>query len=250
MRLQAIPIRSSRKSEPFSLVDLMLEDIIRAGLRLLEGDIIVISSKYVSLAEGRSYDLSNVQTVYRGERYKDKFAELVYRESEQVIGSFLNFHLSITNKVLAPNSGIDESNIRSGLVTLYPINPNLVAEKIRILVLLELGIYIGVILTDSRLYPLRQGTTGIAIGFSGIKAIIDDRGREDLFGKKLKVTKRAIVDDLASVAQLLMGESSESTPYVLIRGLDGFVERKNVDYDVVVKCDECLYVRAFSKGNK
>jgi F420-0:gamma-glutamyl ligase len=86
--------------------------------------------------------------------------------------------------------------------------------------------------------------------FSGVKAIVDDRGREDLFGKKLKVTKRAIADNLASVAQLLMGESSESTPYVLIRGLDEFVERKNVGYDVGVKRDECLYIRAFSKGNK
>jgi F420-0:gamma-glutamyl ligase len=172
VRLQAIPIRSSRKNGPFPLVESMLEDMTRADLRLFEGDIVVISSKYVSLAEGRLYKLSDVQTTYQGEKYVDRFAELVYRESEQVVGSFLNFHLSITNNVLAPNSGIDGSNTRSGFVTLYPINPNLLAEKIRISVLLRLGIYIGIILTDSRLYPLRQGTTGIAIGFSGVKAIV------------------------------------------------------------------------------
>lgn len=228
----------------------MLKDVARAGLRLLEGDIVVISSKYASLAEGRLYSLNAVQIVHQERKCEDEFTELVYRESEQVIGSFLNFHLSITNNVLAPNGGIDESNTCFGFVTLYPINPNLLAEKIRISVLLKFGIYIGVILTDSRLYPLRQGTTGIAIGFSGVKAIIDDRGRRDLFGKKLKVTKRAIADNLASFAQLLMGESSESTPYVLIRGLKEFVEMKNFSYNVGVKPDECLYIRAFSKGNK
>ena len=127
---------------------------------------------------------------------------------------------------------------------LYVSNPDRKAEAIRLTVLLYRNVYIGVIIVDSRIYPLRQGTVGIAIGCAGIKSVIDERSRVDIFNRKLKMTKRSIADNLASIAQLFMGEANECVPFVIIRGLDRYVEFKNDNYNLYVDPNSCIFFRA------
>ena len=105
---------------------------------------------------------------------------------------------------------------------------------------------IGVIIADSRTHAMRLGCSGVAIGCAGITSVIDDRGRSDLFGRKLEVTKRAIADNIASAAELVMGEADECTPAAIVRGL-GMPIGNQVGVDSIA-ADECLFMGVFRKN--
>ena len=229
--MEVFPIRIEKMKRGQRLKKAILRDF--SGFPLRDGDIIAVSGKILSLLEGRTYLLSS----------KNDFSRIVEREAEFVWDSFPNLKLSIVYGSLSPNSGIDSSNIERESIILYPTVPNIKAEEIRLLFLLYFNVYVGVLLIDSRLFPLRKGTTGVAIGFSGIIPILDDRGKVDLFGNKLKVTKRSIIDDLAAIAHLVMGESDERIPYVVIRGFKKYVTRRKESFKLSVPPTECIYFR-------
>ncbi|MFX1450430.1 MAG: coenzyme F420-0:L-glutamate ligase, partial [Promethearchaeota archaeon] len=108
------------------------------------------------------------------------------------------------------------------------------------------GKRIGIVLSDSRTQPLKRGVVGAALAVSGIEPVSDERGKPDLYGRLLKFTFRAIADDLATAAQLLMGESNEQIPIVLIRGAP--VQLTEMPkYDFFMPAEECLYMNIFSK---
>lgn len=235
--IRVFPVRK-KSLDRKKIYEMVLEDF--SDFPLKDGDIVVISSKIVSMSEGRLYSLLN-----KGGNH------IIEREAEFVWDSFSNLKLSIIYGSLSPNSGVDFSNVKKGSGILYPTNPSLKAEELRLSFLLYFGVYVGVILVDSRLFPLRKGTTGIAIGFSGIIPLIDERGRKDLFGNKLKVTKRSIIDDLAAMAHIVMGESDEMVPYVVIRGLHKYVTKKRMSgIDMSVPPSECIYFRVFLRNQK
>ena len=98
----------------------------------------------------------------------------------------------------------------------------------------------GVIIADSRTHAMRLGCSGVAIGCAGINAVIDDRGRSDLFGRKLEVTKRAVADNIVSAAELVMGEADECTPAAIIRGI-GLPISDQVGIESIA-ADECLFM--------
>jgi F420-0:gamma-glutamyl ligase len=99
---------------------------------------------------------------------------------------------------------------------------------------------IGVIIADSRTHAMRLGCSGVAIGCAGIPSVIDDRGRSDLFGRKLEVTKRAVADNIASAAELVMGEADECIPAAIIRGLGLRIgDQTGVES---IDADECLFM--------
>ena len=234
--IKVFPIKR-KSSEKRKIHEMVLEDF--SDFLLVDGDIVVISSKMVSVSEERIYPFSN--------QNRDHIIE---REAEFTWDSLSNLKLSIIYGSLSPNSGIDFSNIERGFGILYPTNPNLKAEEFRLSFLLHFSAYVGVVIVDSRLFPLRKGTTGIAIGSSGIIPLIDERGKRDLFNNKLKVTKRSIIDDLAAMAHIVMGESDEMIPYVVIRGLHEYVVRKRIDIKMSIPHSECIYFRAFLKNQK
>ena len=128
--------------------------------------------------------------------------------------------LAVKEGLLTPNAGIDKSNVEHGKVVLYPRNPLESATALVDEMRFRRGVEIGVVVSDSRLMPTRKGTVGVALASAGIEAIVDLRGKPDLFGNVLKVTSQAIADDLCSGAQIVMGEANESVPIVLVRGLD------------------------------
>ncbi len=238
------------QAESFNLINQIKKFFDKIGKMPEDGDILVLSGKYVAMSEGRKYSLSKVNPMNDARELaklndsNSKLAEVVIRESERVYRSFSGIFMAENNGLLQPNAGIDKSNIQEGNVVLYPEDPSVSALSIRLNILTSFGVNVGVILSDSRIYPVRKGTVGIAIGYSGIKAILDERGKSDLFGKPLKVTRRAIADQLATTAQLVTGEAGESIPIVLVKGLASFVCYNDIKVNLSVEFSEDLYYSA------
>ena len=233
----------------FDLVSLIEEEV---GGRLRDGDVLVISSKFVAISEGRVVSLSSVKAGRRAKELAGRFGmdprlcELVVRESDEIIGGIPGFILTCKEGLLTPNAGIDKSNVRHGAVVLYPRRPEISAWRIREALKFSRGVSIGVVICDSRLSPTRRGTTGVAVASSGVEAVLDMRGRADLFGNVLKVTAQGVADDLSSAAEILMGESDEATPIVLARGLERKL-LKDTEYGgkkFAIPIEECVYLRS------
>jgi putative folate metabolism gamma-glutamate ligase len=182
----------------------ILDNVI---LTFNERSILVITSKIVSLCEGR--------VVKIGEKSKN---DLITEEADYSLPTEKKYDITITikNNILIPSSGIDESN-GNGYYILWPENPQQTANAIRKYVCDRFSVkFAGVIITDSKTTPLRWGTTGISIAHSGFKALNNYIGTPDIFGRKLKYTKANIADGLASSAVVTMGEGNEQTPLAVI----------------------------------
>jgi coenzyme F420-0:L-glutamate ligase len=248
-------VTAPAKSSRFDVVGLIDEKV---GSRLRDGDVLVISSKFVAVSEGRVVRLEGVKAGAKAKQLAAKYrmdprlCELVVRESDEIIGGIPGFLLTSKDGLLTPNAGIDKSNVKHGSVVLYPRKPEESAWRIREGLKFSRGVSIGVVICDSRLSPTRRGTTGVAVAASGIEAVLDMRGRKDLFGNVLKVTAQGVADDLSSAAEILMGESDEATPVVLVRGLRKGLLR-DVEYPgerFAISMDECVYLRSLGfSGN-
>ncbi len=208
---------------------LLLAALDRAGLAPQDGDVIAIAQKIVSKAEGRLVDLAGVVPGERARelaRQTDKdprLVELILRESDEVSrvrpGVIIVRHrLGFTSA----NAGIDRSNVGpegEERVLLLPVDPDASAHRIRDLFIAELGVVVGVIITDSHGRPFRLGTVGVAIGVAGLPALWDRRGEADRYGYRLQHTDVGVADEIAAAAGLLMGQAAEGQPAVLLRGL-------------------------------
>ncbi len=241
------PIRTPRKNAPFNLGELVDTAV---GSKLQDGDILVVSSKFIAMSEGRVVKLRTVvpsdYAISESKRLNmpAELCELVIRESDDVIGGVSGFMLTLKEGLLTPNAGIDKSNVEHGNVVLYPRSPlesaTALVEEIRF----RRGIEIGVVVSDSRLMPTRKGTVGVALAAAGMEAIVDLRGKPDLFGNVLKVTSQAVADDLCSGAQIVMGEANESAPIVLVRGLTTSPGRGYRMSSFAVDPEQCVYMRS------
>ena len=218
--MEIFPIKIPKKGEGFDL----FRTIVESKFQFLADDILVISSKFVSMSEGSLIDLKNVKVSKKARAFASKFkmderiAQVTLQESDYVVSGIAGFLLTINDGMIAPNAGIDKSNCPQGKIVLYPKDSFKTANKLRKKLLKKYGIKIGIVISDSRLMPTRIGCTGIAIGVSGFDPVDDERGKTDLYGKKLKVTFRATADCLATIGVFMMGESNESIPLVVIRG--------------------------------
>ncbi len=247
--LTLTPVVVQARSAEFDIAALIDKKL---GSRLKDGDVLVISSKFVAVSEGRVVKLGSVRPGARARELASKhgmdprLCELVLRESDEIMGGIPGFILTAKDGLLTPNAGIDKSNVKHGTVVLYPRRPEASAWRIREALRFSRGVSVGVVICDSRLSPTRRGTAGVAVASSGIEAIVDMRGRQDLFGNVLKVTAQGVADDLSSAAEILMGESDEATPIVVVRGLKkGLL--KNMEYSgrrFAIPADECVYLRS------
>ena len=211
------------------IASLILDKSRAAGLSLADGDVLVISSKIVSKAEGRQLSLAEVSVspaavALAAETDKDpRLVELVLQEAAMV--SRKRRGVLVTQHRLgfvSANSGLDQSNIESGDDTalLLPLDPDASAAALRDALRDELDVDVAVIISDTHGRPFRVGNVGVAIGVAGIAAVKDLRGRTDLYGRKLEVTQQAYADLVASAAHLLCGEADEGYPAIVIRGID------------------------------
>jgi coenzyme F420-0:L-glutamate ligase len=251
--LEALPIHSSIKRGKFDLFD----SLVASGLKFKDGDILVISSKFVSMSEGAVLRLGEIKVSKEARiiatRYKmdPKIAEITLRESDYILGGIPGFLLSIRDGMIAPNAGIDKSNVPPGFVILYPNDAFKTAENLRSKFLLEYRIRVGIVIADSRLMPTRIGTVGVAIACSGFEPVEDERGKKDLFGKVLRVTFRAVADGLAATGVAIMGEGSESIPAVVVRGFKVTpTDRKLSKHDMAIDPEQDIYIRGLKQPPK
>ncbi len=197
-------------------------------MELEDGDIVVLAQKIVSKAEGRQVPLDSVKPSRKSielaaEVEKDpRLVELIIEESTEIMRKKLNV-LIVRHKLghVGAHAGIDQSNIdheHGPQALLLPKDPDKSAERIRKGIERISNTRVGVIVSDSANRPWRLGTVGIAIGSSNLTVLDDRRGEEDLFGRELKVTLINRADCIASAASLVMGESTERTPVVVVRG--------------------------------
>jgi coenzyme F420-0:L-glutamate ligase/coenzyme F420-1:gamma-L-glutamate ligase len=205
-----------------------------AGLFLADGDVLVVTSKLLSRAEGRFVELPRVEPsasaveLARQVGKDPRAVELILRESSGVSRQAPGV-LVVRHRLgfVVANAGIDMSNAvpsdappESGpWALLLPESPDASAAAIRAYIESTSGAHVGVVITDSFGRPFRVGTVGVAIGVSGLPALWDRRGEPDLFGRVLENTITALADQVAALADLVAGQAAERRPLVLVRGL-------------------------------
>ncbi|MCA9820438.1 MAG: coenzyme F420-0:L-glutamate ligase [Nitrosarchaeum sp.] len=234
----------------------LIDTLKKNNEALMNGDIIVVSTKYISNSQGRIVQFDKIIPSEEGTKLakefkiKPSFAEMILRESDKVFGGISGFIITSADYVMAPNAGIDKSNASEGVAILYPKNPYLIAENLRRKIYLKLSIHVGVVLVDSRLMPARIGTSGVAIACAGIEPVLDMRARKDLDGKPLKVTFQAVADNIATIANYKMGEGAESKPFAIVRNSEAkMTDRKINANELAISPDQCVYVRGLAKMN-
>lgn len=251
--MRLIPIKTPLIRANDDLVEVLANSIRKRRVKLKNGDILVISSKVVALTQGRITRYDTLKPSKRARRLarryslEPEFVEIVLREADEVYGGVYRAILTIKNKIFVANAGVDNSNAPEGYAILWPKDPKGAARNIREKLEEIFGVKIGVIISDSYCLPLRSGTIAIALATAGFHPIIDERGRRDLFGKEIKITRRAIADDLASAAHVMMGEANERVPAVLIRGARIKIEDSVSDSETFIPPSKCLFSSIYIK---
>ena len=226
-RVTIIPVDGLPEVAPGDPIEAMIAERIEAVAGGIEpGDIVIVTHKIVSKAEGRLVELATVEpsalaTSIATEYDKDpRHVEVVLRESRRIVRMDRGHIISETRHgFICANAGVDGSNISEGTLSLLPEDPDASAARIRERLVAELGGApdIGVIVTDSFGRPWRNGIVNVAIGVSGVPALADYRGEFDAAGHELRSTVLAVADELASAAELVMHKVS-GIPVAVIRG--------------------------------
>ena len=219
MSIQIIPVKIQKDIVPNdNLVDLVLE-----STEIQNGDILVFSQKIVSKNEGRILSLSSVNPsllangISSSYNKDPRLMELILSESKRIVRMENGIIIVETNHgFVCANAGIDESNVQDGYATLLPEDPDRSANLLKERIEQKTGKNIAVIISDTFGRPFRLGQTDVAIGVAGIEPILDYSGKPDTFAKIMQVTAIAIVDEICSATELVMGKV-EKCPVALVR---------------------------------
>jgi coenzyme F420-0:L-glutamate ligase/coenzyme F420-1:gamma-L-glutamate ligase len=204
---------------------LVLAAATASDVTLAAGDILVVTHKVVSKAEGRLVDLRTVEPSELAQRIerewgKDaRYIEVVLRESVRIVRMVRGLIISETaHGFVCANAGVDASNISGGDdVCLLPADPDASAAALRAELARRAGVHLAVIITDSFGRPWRNGITNVAIGVAGMAPFADYRGQRDDYGRVMSASIMAIADEVASAAELITGKVNRC-PFVLVRG--------------------------------
>jgi coenzyme F420-0:L-glutamate ligase len=224
------------------------------GLEFRDNDILVCAESAVAVSQNRVQDLSQVHVSPYANKLAEQYsleaslAQLVLDEADEILGGVAHVLLTIKDNTLMANAGIDRSNAPPGHATLLPMNPTQTAWEIKSQLESQTGHEVGVIIADSRTQPLRLGTVGLAVAVAGINPIKDYRGHPDIFHQPLRITRSAVADNLASAAQILLGEADEQVPFVLIRDAPvQFTKERIQPQAMTIPRIECLYMAVFQE---
>lgn len=255
--MQVFPIRTRIIVPEDNILDVFFESMKELGLSLQDNDIITIAETPLGTTEGQIVKLSEVEVSKEakelGERYEllPEVAELIIQEADEILGGIPRVVLTIKNNTLMANAGIDKSNVPPGYASLLPVDSRASAAQLRSEIKERTGKTVGVMVIDSRTQPLRLGNIGMALGVAGFRPVADDRGRHDLFGNELRITRRAIADNLASACTSVMGESDESVPIALIRDAPvEFVDQSFDSSEMWIAPTECMYMAIFDQWRR
>jgi len=237
-----------------NLPSIIFNTLKHKNLTLENGDVLVIAQSIVSKSLGRMRNLKNIKPSQKAIKIYKKMATLTEKaslpkksqeliqaildESKQVLKAEHVLVVETHHGFICANAGIDQSNVGSkDLVSLLPLDSDIEANKIRNSLQKLTGKKLAVIISDSFGRSFRIGSVGVALGVSGLNPILDKRGDKDLFGKELQSTIIGQIDNLASSAQLIMGEADEGLPVVIIRGYN-FIFNENASIKQILRKKE------------
>ena len=212
----------------------VLADLIAARVELADGDVVVVTQKIVSKAEGRlvAVDPEDPRSV----------RELVETESTRILRRRDDLIMTETRHgFVCANAGVDLSNVESGRAVLLPVDPDRSARRIRDGLRARTGVTVGVVVSDTFGRTWRRGSTDVAIGVAGVAAVLDLRGTEDWRGRVLVGTEICVADELAGAAELVMGKAT-GVPVAVVRGVDPtWLRESSVAEEVVRPYREDLF---------
>ncbi len=210
-KLEVIPIEGVAEIRAGDdLAAALMYAVIKSGQELRDGDVLVVTHKVVSKAEGRVVDAPDDES-YR--RLAEEEAEAILRRRGDLVIT------KTRHGFICANAGVDRSNTKVGTAVLLPIDSDRSAHGLRTRIERSTRASVAVVVTDTFGRAWRRGLVDIAIGVSGLPALLDLRGTVDATGRVLDVTEIAIVDELAAAADLVMGKASQ-IPAAIVRGLD------------------------------
>jgi coenzyme F420-0:L-glutamate ligase len=230
MEIKAIKTRIFLENED------LISFILKYIKNLKENSVVVVTSKIVALSEGRTKELGS-------DREKVK---LIKEESDFALKTKYTW-LTIKDGMVMASAGVDESNA-DGKIILLPKDSFDSAKIIRDVLRKKFGVKnLGVLITDSRLFPLRAGIVGVALGYAGFKGIKNYIGKKDIFGRALKMSKTDIADSLATSAVLCMGEGREQQPLCVINDAPiDFADKVN-RHELIIDPKKDIYAPLFIK---
>jgi coenzyme F420-0:L-glutamate ligase/coenzyme F420-1:gamma-L-glutamate ligase len=241
--LKEIPIVQEGDNVP----KLIVEAAKAQGIEIQDKDVFVVAQTIVSRAEGSVVDLNTVVpsdlAIRTGERFeKDpRQVEVIFREARQIIRMEHAIITETKHGYICANSGVDKSNMPGeNFVSLLPKDSVKSAREIRAELEKLTGVKVAVIISDTHGRPFREGAINVALGVSGMKPLWDRRGDVDLFGYVLKSTIVGIADELASAAELIMGEAYEGIPVVIIRGFN-YIEGEGSVADLMRRPEKDMF---------
>lgn len=200
----------------------------KLGIEIRNRDLVIVGQKAVSKVEGRIADVRDVTPSARAVQIAKKtgknpgFVEIVLRESSRVLRADKDAFIVRTKRgATCLNAGVDKSNVKGDTTyALLPNDPDASAGGLRTRIKQLTGRDVAIVICDTRSRPFRKGQVEESIGVAGLNPLIDYRGQKDLFGYTLRFKNVAIADELASAAELVMGQGREKTPVAIIRGLE------------------------------
>ena len=219
------------------LVQLILEAAVRKGLAIEDGDVLVVTQKVVSKAEGRTMRLADIDpspaaiALSEGHHRDARHTEVILRESRRIVRMDRgNIIAETRHGFVCANAGVDASNVPGeDNVALLPLDPDASAEGIRAGVKSSTGRELAVIISDTFGRPWREGAVNVAVGISGMHPMQDYRGQIDVSGKPMRTTVIAVADELAAASELVMGKV-RGVPAALIKGVDYAPEPPSAGY--------------------
>ncbi len=224
--IRIIPLRGAPETQPDDdIATLVLESAQANAVRLERGDILVVTQKVISKAEGLLVDLRTIEPSDIALRYARQWGrdprqvEVVLRESARIVRMDRGLIIAQTRHgFVCANAGVDASNVPGDeSVCLLPRDPDASAERLRAELLHRTGVALAIIISDSFGRPWRQGIVNVALGVAGMAPLADYRGQPDDFGRVMNSSVMAVADEIASAAELATGKI-ERTPFVIVRG--------------------------------
>ena len=249
--LEIIPLNQlPLLKEGDDLAGIIVSRAKKLGVGIRNRDLVVMGQKAVSKVEGRIIDIGDVSPSKRAAKIAKKtgktpgFVEIVLRESSKVLRADKDaFIVRTKGGATCLNAGVDKSNVRGDTrYALLPQNPDASARRLRKRIRQITGMQVAVVICDTRSRPFRKGQVEESIGVAGLNPLIDYRGQKDLFGYTLRFKNVALADELASAAELVMGQGRERTPVAIIRGLSRVrFQNHSASKALVVNSEEDLF---------
>lgn len=232
MTLEVLPVKGiGEVARGDDLAGVILTAVESGGMELRDRDVLVVTHKIVSKAEGAVVSGIDTEAAYR-EIVEQQAVSIIRRRGDLIIAE-------TSHGFVCANAGVDRSNTDAGTVVLLPEDPDRSAHKLRTRLERATGSTLGLIITDTFGRAWRRGVVDFAIGISGVPAIVDYRGKPDMQGRTMEVTEIGVADEIAAAADLVMGKA-DGIPVAIVRGLV-FDEAGGRGADLVRPAEEDLF---------